>query len=56
MPIIEIEVSKIMKIEQEFLLTRIIDEAISKINLTGLRVLSNNYPKFRKELKGGKKQ
>lgn len=51
MPKIEIEISKIINLEQEFMLQRIIDEMVARINFTGLRVLSHNYPKWRKDEK-----
>lgn len=46
-PRIEIETSKIMNKAQEDALEGIINEAIERINLTGLRVLSHSIPKMR---------
>ena len=47
MPKIEIEISKVMTLEQEFAVANIIDNAVAKLNYMGLRVLQYNYPKKR---------
>ena len=55
MPIIEIEITKILKIEQEFLLEKLIQEFVQRIDVgtAGLKVLSFNQPRLRKENKNG---